>query len=310
MRYSMNVPPIGGGFPDNVGFPPDALRSMLSSVDIIGGGSPFGRAWFVNGNGSGNGIGTRDNPFLTMAAALAVVQSGDSIYFKGNVIENLTAPAGIFDVSIIGAGTRPRHADLHTVNNGYSAATWKALSQTDPLFVLRQQGWTLWNILFDCPTSDAALEFIRDAASGNSERDSSHAGVYGCRFAAGQEAIRITGTENVFDVEVAGNIFNDLTHAIVSSGGFANRWLIHNNEFHANTNHIDVGFVETSIRNNIFGKKTTKGIDLTGGSDNIVTMNYLYGTYSNAGGYTAGTNDEWGANMNVISGGWTAADPA
>src|SRR6476619_180307 len=88
-------------------------------------GSPWGSRWFVDGNrGGDNQTGdNRDEPFRTMAKALAVVGSGDTIYFRGNIVENLVAPAGIFDVTIIGAGNRPRHADAHTGNNGYSSAT-------------------------------------------------------------------------------------------------------------------------------------------------------------------------------------------
>jgi hypothetical protein len=284
----------------------------VGGVPILAGRNPFGRVLFVDGNLGADGSTGRASgrSYKTMAKAMANVQSGDTIYLRGNITENITAPAGVFDVTIIGATSRPRHADGHTGNNGYSSATWKASSQTDPLLILRQQGWVLQNILFDCPTSDAAIDFVRDAASGDSERDSGHAAILGCRFASGQEAIRITGTENIFNVLVQGNTFNDLTHAIVSSGGYAYRWQIRDNEFVANTNHIDVGFTQSTIRDNNFGKFTTKAIDLTGGANNVVTRNHLSGTYSNVGGYTAGTDDEWGGNYNSLSGGVTASDPA
>jgi hypothetical protein len=275
--------------------------------------NPYGRVLFVDGNRGldGNNGKSGGRAFLTMAQAMLNVASGDTIFVRGNITENITAPAGIFDVSIIGAGNRPRHADAHTGNNGYSGATWKASVTSDPLLILRQQGWRIENILFACPTTDAALDFIRDAASGDSERDSSHAIVRGCRFAGGQDGIRITGTENVFNVLVEDCMFHDQTGtSIVSSGGFAHRWQIRNNEFVANANHIDVGFTQATIRDNNFGKFTTKSIDLTGGANNVVTRNHLSGTYSNVGGYTAGTNDEWGGNFNSLSGGVTASDPA
>lgn len=272
----------------------------------------FGRHWFVDGNRGLDGNRGRDRytPLKTMAAVMAKVGSGDVIHLRGNITENITAPAGVFDVTIMGATGRPRHADTHTGNNGYSAATWKASSQTDPLLILRQQGWTLQNILFDCPTSDAAIEFIRDAASGDSERDSSHARILNCRFASGATGILISGTENIFNVEVGFCTFNDLTDAIDSPGAYAYRWDIHDCTFSANTNHIDSGFTQSTIRNNVFGKFTTMAIDLTGGSDNMVVGNALYGTYSIAGGYVAGTNGEWGGNFNSLAGGVTASDPA
>ena len=275
--------------------------------------NPYGRALFVDGNrgAAGNRGDSPGRSYATMAQAFAAAQSGDTIFLRGNVTENLSTPAGVFDVSVIGVGNRPRHADAHTGNNGYSGATWKASVTSDPLCIVRQQGWRFENILFACPTTDAALDFIRDAASGDDERDSSHAIVRNCRFASGQDGIRITGTENVFNVLVEDNVFADQTGtSIVSSGGFAHRWIIRNNEFVSNANHIDVGFTQAVIRDNNFGKFTTKSIDLTGGANNVVTRNHLSGTYSNVGGYTAGTNDEWGGNFSNITGGLTAADPS
>jgi hypothetical protein len=61
----------------------------------------------------------------------------------------------------------------------------------------------------------------------------------------------------------------------------------------------------------VFGSFTTKGLDLSGGvGKNVVSRNALSGTYSVVGGYTAGTDDEWGGNFNSLTGGVTAADPA
>lgn len=284
----------------------------VAGVPLFG-SDVYGAHWWVSGSGNLGSDGytgmSREEAFSTMAKALTKVSSGDTIHVIGNITENVTAPAGIFDVRIVGSSRAPRHADAHTGNNGYTATTWKASSQTEPLLILRQQGWVIENILFDTPTSDAAIEFIRDAASGDLERDSSHARILGCRFAAGATGILITGTENVFNVEVARCTFNDLTHAI--KGDTAWRWNIHDNVFMANTNHIDSGFTQSVIERNVFGKFTTISIDLTGGADNIVSDNTLSGTYSIAGGYVAsGASDEWGGNRNVISGGITAADPA
>lgn len=273
--------------------------------------SPYGNALYVDSvaGQSGNAGRGRGSAFSTFAAAQAAANSGDVIFVRGNITENITAKAGLFDITIVGQGS-PRNADAHTGNNGYSAATWKASSQTDPLLILRQQGWKIYNMLFDAPTSDACIEFIRDAASGDSERDSSHAIIDGCRFASGATGILISGTENIFNVTIRNSFFHNLTDAIDSPGAYAHNWLLENNRFAANTNHIDSGFTQATIRNNAFGKFTTMSIDLRGGADNMVYGNGLYGTYSNVGGYYAGTNDEWGGNYNSLSGGVTASDPA
>lgn len=275
-------------------------------------GNAYGRHWFVDGNRGSDGNNGEGNSssYSTLAKALTRASSGDTIHVRGNITENITAPAGLFDITIIGAGNRPRHADAHTGNGGYSAATWKASSQTEPLLIVRQQGWRIQNMLLDAPTSDAAVELIRDAASGDAERDSSHFELLGCRVAGGATGILITGTELVFNVRIAGNVFHGLTDAIDSPGAYANHWIVEDNVFMDNTNHIDSGFARSIIRRNVFGKFTTMSIDLTGGANNMVVDNDLSGTYSIVGGYKAGTDDEWGGNRNSLSGGITAADPA
>src|SRR5688572_5988810 len=98
----------------------------VGGVPLVGNApNPYGRVLFVDGNrgGAGNNGRASGRAFLTMAQAMSSVASGDTIYLRGNITENIIAPAGIFDVTIIGAGNRPRHADAHTGNNGYSGAT-------------------------------------------------------------------------------------------------------------------------------------------------------------------------------------------
>jgi len=265
---------------------------------------------WVHGNLGGNGNDglSPDRPLLTMAAAMAQVGSGDIIHLNGKITESITAPAGVFDVTIIGEGNAPRHCDAHTTNNGYSSAQWNSASTTTSQLTLQQQGWKIQNILFDAPATAAAIVFPRNAASGDSERDSSHAEIIGCRFASGSMGIQITGTENVFNVKVIGCTFNDLTTAIYSSGGYAYRWQILGNNFTDNTNHIDVGFVESTIVGNVFGVVTTAGVDLTGGSNNIVSGNYFHGDFNVLN--TAGTTDAWGGNyVSGESAGISTTDP-
>jgi hypothetical protein len=245
------------------------------------------------GNDGNNGL-SPDKPKLTMSAALNMIGSGDIVHLTGKVTESITAPAGVFDVTIIGEGNAPRHADAHTTNNGYSTAQWNSAATTTSQLTLQQQGWKIMNILFDAPTSAAAIVFPRNASSGDSERDSSHAQILGCRFASGSMGIQITGTENVFNVLVAGNTFNDLTTAIDSSGGYAYRWQIIGNNFTNNTNHIDVGFNAATITDNVFGEVTTLGVDLTGGTNNVVSRNIFHGDYNVLN--VAGTTDAWGGN--------------
>lgn len=295
---SFGIPVLAGG-----------LSHMGSTVDNGGGTLRANKHLWVNGNlGSDGNLGTSpSSPLLTMAAAMAQVGSGDIIHLNGKVTESITAPAGVFDVTIIGEGNRPRHADAHTSNNGYSAAQWNSASTTTSQLTLQQQGWRIANILFDAPTTAAAIVFPRNASSGDAERDSSHAEIIGCRFASGSMGIQITGTENVFNVKVQGCDFNDLTTAIDSSAGYAYRWQLLDNNFTDNTNHIDVGFTESTIKGNVFGVVTTLGVDLTGGTNNVVSGNYFHGDYNVLN--VAGTTDMWAGNFVTETGGVSDADP-
>lgn len=291
-------------------------------VPVIGGGvvplTIFGNVWFVDGNlGADGNTGTEStSPFRTMDRAFDKVGSNDLIIFKGNIAEQLTTPAGKFNVTILGGCTQPRHGDAHTGNNGYNAATWKTPSSATaatPLLTIQQQGWRLINILFDGPSDAAAVQAFRDGGAGDAERDGSHLHVVGCKFVAGQNHIEFKG--GLSQIVIEDNLFFGATadSFLETTGagiGTNNYFRILRNHFHNNESHIDVALNYATIKDNVFGKFTTDSISLTGGSENVVVGNALYGTYSNAGGYDAGTNDEWGGNYNSLSGGVTAADPA
>jgi hypothetical protein len=282
-----------------------------------------GRAWYVDttvGNGDGSDW---DNAFNTMAAALSAVGSNDVIYFVGNVREQLTAPHGVFDVSIIGASNRPRNSDAHGTNISQRSTTWRgpaSPASTTPLLTLRHQGWKLVNILFNPPSDAAAVKLQRNALSGDDEDDASHAMLLGCRFTGGLMGIEDVGGH--YNVLVDDCFFNLHT----ASTGYAIRctstavaaplmWNIRNSRFMANGNHIVAAASRWMVHDNIFGATdvTTK-IDFNGGVvGNIITRNYLGGTYSISGGYRgAGSGDEWAGNYNPVTAGQgiTEADPA
>ena len=302
--------PINNGSPFNIGGVP-----VLPQIGV----SPWAKVWYVDGNLGSDGYrgNTPRQPLLTMAKAFALVGSGDVIYFRGNITEQISTTAGIFDVTIIGAHST-RHADAHTSNNGYVASTWKAPSSpasATPLLTIRQQGWKLYNILFDGPSDAAAVQLFRDGGSGDAEDDASHAKIMACKFVAGQNHIEFKG--GLSQCEIYDNLFFGATGSsfleTVGAGiGTNNYHRIKRNDFHANETCIDMALNSATIKDNVFGLRSGSAayIDLSGGASNVVTNNYLAGTYSNAGGYTAGTNDEWAGNYNVLSGGVTAADPA
>jgi hypothetical protein len=302
--------------------------AMIRGAALYDGG--YGRVWYVDAKvgGDGNTGRRRDRPLLTMSKAFTLVDSGDTIVFRGKVREELTTPAGVFDVTVIGAANRPRHADDHSEDSspgrGSSSATWAppaSPTTATSLCIVQQQGWRFQNILFDCPVDAAALRLNRDAASGDSERDASHTSVYGCRFTSGLIGIQNAGGASF--CHVAGNVF----HLLTESGGAGVKctstsvavpltWLIEDNHFHNNASHILSSMSYSTIRNNIFGRFTaTLSIDIDDqpsanqGEYNVITNNYLSGTYG-ATAYPPGSNNEWAGNYNSLTGGVTADDPA
>lgn len=308
-----------GGMPVGPGFP---LTSKYFSVTQ--GNQKKGRAWFVDTSYGGNGDGTTPaTAFNTMTQAFAHIASGDIIYFVGKVTEQLVTPVQIFDVSVIGCGARPRHADATPAGGNWAASQWgpPASGGTAAQATVRvlQQGWTFSNILFTAIDANAAMiEVVRNAGAGDAERDGSHCSIIGCRFAGAGIGVRsgVAGsfTEIAYNVLVQGNTFNGNTLSM--SGISGNQWQILDNVFSQNTANITMALQNSFIARNYIGPFTASGnsggIDLTGGTaGNVITLNYLSGTYSIAGGYKgAGAGDEWGANMNSLTGGWTAADPA
>jgi hypothetical protein len=309
-----------GGSPVGAGL----LTSKLFSTPS-GTAQSKGRAWFVDASSGVNGDGkSPKKAFSTMQRAFNAVHSGDIIYFVGKVTEQLVTPVQVFDVTVVGCGNRPRHADASPAGSSWAASQWGppasgAVSGQATVRVL-QQGWRFVNILFTMESATAAgVEICRDAGSGDDERDASHTHVVGCKFVGAGVGIRcgVAGvyTEIPNHVVIEGNVFIDNTYAIRGAIQ-GQRWSIKKNEFQANTNHITAQLGASFIYDNIFGAftdgGTTGGIDLSGGQGlNIITKNYLSSTYSEAGGYKkANADDEWAGNFNTLAGGITVSDPA
>lgn len=245
-----------------------------------------GHTYYVDTNGGAdvNSGSSWDAALKTMAAAFAKLASGDTVYFVGNVREQLSTPVQVFDVSIIGAGNRPRHADSTPAGGELAGSTWKLPAsnpvQTTPLLTIRQQGWHLENILFAGPTTAACVQLLRDGGAGNAERDASHAEIMGCRFASGRDGIEQSG--GCYNVLIEGNSFHDLTgYALKNTGGAGiaapYRWVIANNDFDGCANWMGTWNCHAfTIRGNTIREITTDRLDTSGGSGhNMIIGNFF-----------------------------------
>jgi hypothetical protein len=273
-------------WPQDVPWTADAFSKAMNATDVAIPPSPYGRAWFVDtaaGISGANGR-TSATAFLTMAEAFAAIASGDTIYFRGNINETLTSPTGAADITIIGAGNRPRHADTHPLNSEKSGATWKigALGNL-PLLIIRNPGWRIQNVLFAAHASNYAIRLDRTAIEDATEQDASHLEVIGCRFASGGGGISDTG--GCVDIGIYRNRFEALTTACIlgvgNIGVGQSDWDIRDNTFDGFTNGVKIAGFGCRIQGNTFtagGTPNTTFVLNTnngGGSNNFIIENYF-----------------------------------
>ncbi len=254
-----------------------ALLSARLPVQLRTGEQP-GNLYCVDPNVATTGDGlTWATAFKTMAEAFAVIVSGDTILVRGNVREQLTTPTGAADVTIMGVGTKPRHADTHPLNGEKATATWKlpaAGSTNNPLLIIRNPGWRIENILFAAHASNYALRLERNAVEDATEQDASHLQVIGCRFASGAGGISDTG--GCYNVTVKDCCFQALTaYCILGVGNIGagqGRWHLLNNQFTGFTNGVKIAAYESVIKGNCFTAGGNPGTTVV-----LNTVNAIYG---------------------------------
>jgi hypothetical protein len=246
-----------------------------------------------------------DTSFKTMAKAFTVLESGDTIIFVGRVEEQISTPVQVFDVTIIGAGNRPRHSDAAPAPvGGVSAALWKSAepeTATTPLLTVQQQGWRLENFLMDAPSDDACVQLFRNAGAGDAERDASHFSAYGVKFANGVTGIEDNGGCHHYLIDNCE--FRALTNGITcisTSVAVPLQDIVRNCIFSGNTNDIISSYSTSLIEDNIFYGATTEQINTifnsAQGAANMVINNTFAedeGDITNLNGYTGSATDIW-----------------
>lgn len=283
----------------------------VGGVPILPGGSlnPYGKTWFVDAKlGSDGNRGTKAAPFLTMSKAFSSIGSGDIIFVRGKVREQLTSPAGVFDVTIIGASNRPRHADDHTEavsTRGSSGATWTAPasgSTANPLLIIQQQGWRVQGITFQISGSaTACVRLHKTDDSGDDERDGGHAEISYCKLQGNPASATGIGvqTNGTGFWKLHDNMFLGLVTGVAktgTAGGQVGWGEIVGNRFSDNTNGIVSPLYRFLVKGNYFLATHTKEVDLTDGTANIVTENVFMGDYDAS---VAGTGDFWFNNYSL-----------
>lgn len=275
--------------------------------------SEYGNKYYVDALGGSNTNSGKSwaTPLLTMAAAFAKLASGDTIFFKGKVLEQLTTPVNVFDVAVIGVGHRPHHADASPAGGNLACATWQVPASpvaVTPLVKVIQQGWLFQNILFAGPADAGCVKLFRNDASGDLERDASHATIRGCRFASGLNGIEIVECYNVgiFDNQFMGMTGFDILGVAGSGVAAPGRPQIRNNTFFGSANHVKMDMIGGLVEGNFFDDGSNPNTTVVLNTDmstasssaNIVVNNYFQTATANFNtpDVVGSSTDVWTAN--------------
>lgn len=292
------------------------LKQFAGRGGLVNGLNPgvVGRIWYVNTNtdtdrsdrkgpiGSDSNSGLSPfTPFATVARAFTFIDSYDIVVISGVVTEQVVAPLGVFDVTLLGAAGLPRQATSGGVPTG-GGAYWKPPSSptaSTALLELIEQGWSIKNICFSPTTSSPCIQGTR--AEDAVHPDPSHLLIDGCFFIDGTTGIGFQDSGGLFNVVIQNCIFQSLTTAIkgIAGAGIATplRHGYFNNYFNQNVNDIVIGCSYGRIENNDFKNTTTQKVDLTAGGHEIVYFNRFDDNVADidpAHGYTGSATGSWG----------------
>lgn len=264
-------------------------------------GTQLGATWWVdsvNGADTGNSGEAPSAAYRTMTALLASgqVESNAKILCSGDLREeSVLPPLGVYNVQIIGATpTRPHHDNA---TRWREAASHVAL---EPLLFLREQGWTVGNILFVPPSDAPAIRLKRYENA--TYPDASHCRILGNRFVGGLTAIEDDG--GCHNQEIADNIFQSHTDSayecISTSVAVPLQNEFKRNRFISCVHGIRASQSKSVISQNKFIDITTTKVNTkfnsSQGNLNEVSENYFPSTQANisiAGGYVGAADDTW-----------------
>jgi hypothetical protein len=264
-------------------------------------GVQLGSMWWVdsvNGEDSGNSGEAPSAAYQTITALLASgqVASNDKILCVGDLREeSVLPPLGVYNVQIIGATpTRPHHDQA---TRWREAASHVAL---EPLLYLREQGWSIANILFAPPSDAPAIRLKRFENA--TYPDPSHCSIVGNRFVGGLSAIEDDGgchnqmiTDNIFQSQTDSAYECISTSIAVPLQNFFLR-----NHFISCVHGIRASQSKSIIKDNRFIDITTSKVltnfNAAQGNLNMVELNFFPSTQANisiAGGYGGSATDIW-----------------
>lgn len=268
----------------------------------LGGFGVLNNVWYVAPQGYAPTLGTpTTRTFSSFADLSPHLRNRDIVYVVGVLREQFSAPIDVFDVTIVGAANTPRQAtDSGTPTGG--GATWLAPTSptaSTPLLTLREQGWSIYNIMFGTVASTPSIRLKRRETSAN--MDASHFLMDGCYIATQGLSDEIgIGGESLFHCTIQNSLFLGLSGTAILGEDVSiatpSQNSILNNMFRGCANAIDMPMNYGVIDGNRFKDITTKQIDINAGADNYVGINFFDKTQANisiAEGFIGNATDIW-----------------
>jgi len=256
-------------------------------------------------------IQTAINNLIAFATAMAPITLEGSVIVvasEATIAETVTIPA-----------TAPTHCMILGAGSSAHQPTWTAATAAGTALTVLQTGWTIEGFTFETGAAGTAIYLSGTGSIGaykttirNCRFDGLYGGLYGIDFAGAPHRVTVQNCEfleyrrtdntayamivtdssdsNPYQCNIIGNRFRDCENYIGSLGS-ARAWNISLFQGNVFMEGLGAGLIPVVLY-----------LDLRGGSRgyNIVTGNFMGGTYTNAGGYWANAatpNVNWAGNI-------------
>ncbi len=298
---------------------------------------PFGISYYVTKAGEGGtGSGVDTNSGLSWAQSFLTIQTAldaAATAARRGGIKIFVGPGGYTEDLITPINSEAPFGELIAVNptpgRSYGAVYLTASTAGQPVLKVRARGWHIKGFEFDA-LADAECILLdgSDAtyvAAGTLIEDclfvGQNQGLYGIEINNALSNAALTTVRNCgFYGFTSGSTAGYCIFISDSSHDAARFWLVEDNWFGDSDNLVKAQFKECVVQRNTFlagGANQSPADKLvnTSGSNSNFSLNTFGGAYTTAGGYTAGSGDDWAGNMaedvaGEAANGWTYAVPA
>ncbi len=296
---------------------------------------PLGQNYYVdsvNGSATGSGLSWA-TAFSTISLAMTAAAALGASSVRRGAFSIFVAPGGYTEDVETPLNTVAPFGRLIAVSptpESYGATWLQASTALAPALAIRARGWYVSGFEFDA-LADAACVYF-DGVTSNASAPGTV--IENCLFVGqnqGLYGIQVTNTNTNASLSVirnnrffgfaSGSTAGACMKCTDTSDDAPRFWTVEDNWFGDSDNLIDrMSFKEGIVRNNTFlaagaNQSPDEKLDNTNGSNTNFYGNSFGGTYSQSGGYVAGSGDDWTGNMaeNVgteATSGWTHKVPA